>query len=292
VIPADFRDKFLTGEAKVELVYDDTRQDGNYASIGMVRRLLQGFNSETSAARLSARGVSPKVLKPVEVSYINLGTPAQRAAMILFIIPWMALLMAVAGCVAIAIDITAGERERGSLEPLLMNPVGRGALVVGKWVAVAVYGIGIVTLILLGFALTLAFVPLPELGAIVSLSPAQHLGFAAMLFPIAPAIGALQMLIATFGRTFKEAQTYVNYLVTLFSILPALAVFAQVKDATWQLFVPMMGQLMVLTRILRGEPVQAMHLLIPLAVCVVIVVASLTALTRLLTHEKTIFARS
>ena len=292
VIPKDFQEKFLTGKAEVELIYDDTRQDTGGAAGGVLRRLLRAFNSEVVTQRLIARGVSPTIMRAVEVQDVNMGTPAQRAAMLLFIIPWMALIVGVTGCVAVAIDMTAGERERGSLEPLLMNPVSRASIIVGKWGAVAVYGIVIVSLILLGFGLTLAFAPMPKLAGFISLSPMQYLLFAAMLFPFAPAIGALQMLIATYGRTFKEAQTYVSYLVSGLSLVPVVAMFGQFKDAVWQLFVPMLGQLMVLTRILRGEPVQAIHFLLPLGICVLIAIVSIVLLTRLLQRESIIFGRS
>ena len=292
VIPGDFQEKFITGKAEVELVYDDTRQDTGGSAGGVLRRLLRAFNSEVTSQRLIARGVSPQVLRAVEVQDTNMGTTAQRAAMLLFIIPWMALIVGVTGCVAVAIDMTAGERERGSLEPLLMNPVSRASIIIGKWGAVAVYGIAIVSLILLGFGLTLAFAPMPKLAGFISLSPAQYLAFAAMLFPFAPAIGALQMLIATYGRTFKEAQTYVSYLVSGLSLVPVVAMFGQFKDAVWQLFVPMLGQLMVLTRILRGEPVEAIHFLLPMGICALIAIISIVLLTRLLQRESIIFGRS
>ena len=155
VIPADFREKFPTGAATVEIVYDDTRQDTGNVSIGVLRRLMRGFNSEVATQRLIARGVSPLINRVVEVRDVNMGTPAQRAAQMLFMIPFISLIVCVTGCTAIAIDVTAGERERGSLEPLLMNPVGRVAIAAGKWLAVGVYGVGVVALTLAGFWATL-----------------------------------------------------------------------------------------------------------------------------------------
>ena len=117
VIPADFGKKFLAGEAKVELVYDDTRQDTGNVAIGVLRGVLRGFNQEVAGQRLMARGVSPAILRPVEVQNTNLGTAAQRAAALLFIIPWVTLIGCVTGCTSMAVDLGAGERERGSLEP-------------------------------------------------------------------------------------------------------------------------------------------------------------------------------
>ena len=292
VIPKDFQEKFLTGSASVELVYDDTRQDSGNVSIGVLRRLMRGFNSEVANQRLIARGVSPMVMRVVEVRDVNMGTAAQRAAQMLFMIPFITLIVCVTGCTAVAIDMTAGERERGSLEPLLMNPVTRMALVTGKWFAVGTYGIGVVGLSLSGFWLTLKYLPMPRLETVLSITGVQFLGFGATMLSFAPAMGALQMLIATYGRTFKEAQTYVSYLITAVSMFPMVVIFGQLKDATWQLFVPMLGQLMVITRILRGDPVDATHFLIPFAVNAVIATVALLLVARLLTREKIIFGRA
>ena len=292
VIPSTFQEKFHTGTAEVELVFDDTRQDAGNASIGVLRRLMRGFNAEVASQRLIARGVSPQVVRAVDVQDINLGTAAQRAAGLLFIIPWITLLGCVSGVTAIAIDVTAGERERGSLEPLLMNPVSRAGLVTGKWLAVALYGLTVATLTMCGFALTLNFAPLPNLASVLSISPAQYFGFAITMFSFAPAMGALQMLIATYGRTYKEAQTYVSYLIMAVSMAPAISMLAQFKDATWQLFVPMLGQLMVITRILRGESVTTIHYLLPFALNATISLVAVLLISKLLTKEKIIFGRA
>ena len=292
VIPQDFQEKFLTGSASVELVYDDTRQDSGNVSIGVLRRLMRGFNGEVTNQRLIARGVSPLVGRAVEVRDVNMGTPAQRAAQMLFMIPFITLIVCVTGCTAIAIDMTAGERERGSLEPLLMNPVSRAALTTGKWLAVGIYGTGVVALTLTGFWLTLKFMPMPKLETVMSITGMQFLGFGATMLSFAPAMGALQMLIATYGRTFKEAQTYVSYLITAVSMMPMVSIFGQLKDATWQLFVPMLGQLMVITRILRGDPVDAMHFLVPLLINAGITMVAIVLISRLLTREKIIFGRA
>ena len=292
VVPAEFAEKFATGSAEVELVYDDTRQNASSQSIGVLRQVLRAFNSEVTAQRLMARGVSPGIVRVVEVRNTNLGTPAQRAAALMFIIPWLALFAGISGCTSVAIDMTAGERERGSLEPLLLNPIDRLSIVLGKWAAVATYAVTIVVLILAGFAITLVLIPLPKLASLISLSAMQYLSFAALLFPFAPAIAALQMLIATYGRSFKEAQTYVSYLIFVFSFVPVIAQFSQLKDADWQLLVPMLGQMMVLNRILRGETLGMIYFVVPLTVCTVIATVSIYLLNKLLQQEKIIFGRS
>jgi sodium transport system permease protein len=292
VIPADFNENFLTGEAKVELVYDDTRQSASAASVGVLRRVLRAFNTEVATLRLMARGVSPSVLRPVEIQDTNLGTAAQRAAGVLFIIPWITLIGCVTGCTAMAVDLAAGERERGSLEPLLMTPIGRDALVMGKGVAVSIYSLGIAVLTLMGFALTLKYGNLPAIGSVLSLSAAQYGMFFLMLLTFAPAMAAIQMLLATYGRNFKEGQTYASYAITLVALIPSVAMFAQVKDATWQLFVPVLAQLMVITRLLRGETTDLIHYLLPAAINTAIFVVAMVLIARLLRQEKIIFGRA
>ena len=100
------------------------------------------------------------------------------------------------------------------------------------------------------------------------------------------------MLLATYGRNFKEGQTYATYAIQLVAILPAVAIFAQVKDATWQLLVPVMAQLMVMTRLLRGESVEAIHFLLPTAINVAIFTIAVMLISRLLRQEKIIFGRA
>lgn len=292
VVPKYFAENFQSGSVELELVYDDTRADSGSVSIGVLRRLVSGFNNEVVNQRLIARGISPLAKDPIKLKSVNMGTPAQRAAQLLFMVAFMTLMICVTGSTAIAIDMTAGERERGSMEPLLMTPTSRFALTTGKWLAVGTYGVGAVLLTLAGFALALKYLPMEKLQAVLALSGMQLLGFGVTMLSFAPAMGALQMLIATYGRTYKEAQTYVSYLVMVVSMLPMVVMFAQIKDAMWQLYVPMLGQLMVLTRILRGDPLEAAHFLIPLAINLAISAAAVWALSKLLTKEKIVFGRA
>jgi sodium transport system permease protein len=292
VIPKNFSQKLIEGDAKVELVYDDTRQDAGNAAISVLRGIMRGFNQEVASQRLTARGVSSAILRPVEVENTNLGTAAQRAAALLFIIPWITLIGCVTGCTSMAVDLGAGERERGSLEPLLMTPIAREALVLGKALAVSLYAFGIAILTMLGFALTLKFGNLPNIGGVISLSFQQYVVFFAMLATFAPAMALVQILLSTYGRTFKEGQTYAAYAIQVIALLPVVAMLGQFKDAAWQLFVPVLAQLMVITRILRGETVEVMHYLIPAAINITIFVACVVLIGRLLKQEKIIFGRA
>jgi sodium transport system permease protein len=292
VVPEGFNEKLLTGDAKIELVYDDTRQDSGSMSIRVLRNTVRAFNSEVSTQRLISRGVSPSLLRPVDIVEVNMGSPSQRLAGLLFIIPWIALIGCVSAAFSMAIDLVAGERERGSLEPLLMTPTDRLALAIGKAFAVGIYSLVVAALTLLGFGLTLQYGNLPSIGSVMSLSAAQYAGFGLLIFTFGPAMSALLMFFAGFGRSFKEGQTYGTYFLQVIALMPVIAMLAQFKDATWQLFVPVLGQLMVITRILRNEPVDLIHYFLPTAICVTLFVVAVVMTSRLLKQEKVIFGRS
>jgi sodium transport system permease protein len=292
VIPKDFSEKLATGEAKLEIVYDDTRQGASAFSARPIRSAVRGFASEIANQRLIARGVSPAVLRPIEITDTNMGSASTRAASLLIIIPWVTLIGCVAGAMAMAIDLVAGERERGSLEPMLMNPIERRGLVLGKAFALSLYSLGIAALTLLGFALTIKYGKLPVIGNVLSLSPAQYAGFFAMLVSFAPAMTVVMMALATYGRNYKEGQTYASYAMQLISLLPIVPMLGQLKEDTWQLFVPVLAQLMVITRLLRGETVNAMHYAIPSLVNLAIFVAAVMLVSHLLRQERIVFGRA
>ena len=132
-----------------------------------------------------------------------------------------------------AIDTTAGERERRSLEPLLVNPVSRSALTVGKWLATCVFGLVAALLTLALSLLMMRFVPLEQLGMQLSLGGRQVVLMALAVAPMALLASALQMFVATFARSFKEAQTYVSLLLIV-PMLPGLvtAVYP-LQTAAW-----------------------------------------------------------
>jgi sodium transport system permease protein len=289
--PADFERRLARGDTvEVEVVYDESHDKAQPVVRGAMR-LVEGFNSELGAQRLLARGVSPQLLAPLRLEAVNLASTQARGAQLLFIVPWAALIVAVFGALSVAIDVTAGERERGSLEPLLANPVDATALVAGKWAVVMVYSTVIVLLTMLGFMVSMRFVANETLSALMQLQWREVGLFAAVLLPFAALMAALNMLAATFGRSFKEAQTYVSYIAMAAQFSALVPVFLTVRDAAWQLWVPSVAQLTVLMKVLRGEPLSAAHLLLPAAVCLAATVACLWLQARLLRRESIVFSR-
>jgi sodium transport system permease protein len=292
VVPRDFDQRYLAGEnARVDIVYDNSRTESGPA-IRQAERLLGAFNRETGMLRLMARGVSPDLTEPMKVQHVNTATPKQRGALLLFLIPMFAILSPLLGGMTIAIDSTAGERERGSLEPLMANPVAIWRVVAGKWLAAWSFACGVAALTLAGFVLAASLYEGKRMAALMTFGTPELALFLAMVVPFAGMTAGLQMLISTYGRSYREAQTYVSYLATLVSFVPLVVLFSGLKDAFWQLWVPVLGQQVVLTRVVRGDTLGWADWAVPSAVALAIAAACVFAVARLLKDERIVFGRA
>ena len=292
VVPRDFHERWLDHEeARVELVFDDSRTESSPA-IRQSERLLEAFNRESAYLRLMARGVSPSLNETVKVERVNAATPRQRGAVLLFLIPMFAILAPLLGGMTLAIDATAGERERGSLEPLLANPVSTAAFAFGTWLAAWASATVVAAVTLAGFVLAAALYAEKKLPALLQFGVPEYLRFVAIVVPLAAFTSAAQMLISTYGRTYREAQTYVSYLATVVSFIPLVVMFSGAREAPWQAAVPVLGQLMALQRVLRGDGLPAWDALAPAAVSTALAIAAVALVARLLRDERIVFGRS
>jgi sodium transport system permease protein len=291
-VPEDFGEHLAAGEAaKVELVYDDSRSESNTA-INQAERLLRAFNAETATLRLIARGISADLLQPVRVERVNTATPRQRGAVILFIFPVFAILAPILGGMTIAIDSTAGERERGSLEPLLANPVPAREFALGKWLAAWTFACTVAMLTLTGFTVASLAYAQKKIPALQAIGVAELGQFLLIIIPFAAMTSALTLLICTFGRSYREAQTYMSYLVSAISFIPVVMLLTNTKEAFWHLAVPMLAQQVVLGRVMRGDAMSVVDYLLPAAIAFLVAAVCVTGVARQLTNERVIFGRS
>jgi sodium transport system permease protein len=291
VIPDDFARRQAAGDSvRIDVVYDESANRAQTA-VRTTMTLLQGYNRELGVQRILARGVAPQLLQPLQIEEINLAASRARGAQLLFLVPWLALVGAVVGAISVAIDVTAGERERGSLEPLLMNPVSTRSIVLGKWAVAASCSAAVVVLTLAGFSAAMQFVRSENLSALMQFGAAEVLLFLVLLLPFSAMVAALNMLAATYGRSHKEAQTYASYITMIVNFVPIIPLFLTVRDAPWQLFVPALAQQTVLMRGLRGEIVGTSDILLPSAIALTVTAAALVLQARLLRDESIVFSR-
>ena len=253
IIPPDFSARFRSSRpAVIKLVADSVRAD-TAAQVSRVRRLFEQYNAQIGSLRLVGRGVSPAVASPVQLQDIEVSTTQQRAARLLSVIPLMILLAAFTGAMQIATDATAGERERGSLEALLINPVPRSALAVGKCLAAAGAATLAVTITSGLCAALLHFIPLQEMGMRFRFGLPHLVGMLAAVLPMCLATSAMQSCVATMARSFKEAQSYMGILILAPMLAGMLGTLYPIANQPWMYAVPMLGQYVLLTNVLGGR---------------------------------------
>ena len=203
----------------------------------------------------------------------------------LFLIAFYGLFAAVMGGMAAALDTTAGERERMSLEPLLTTPVAPLELATGKWLAVSLLNATAVVLTLSGFYLTLRFAPLPAVGIPFLFGLAEFGRFVVALVPLILLMPAILLYVGCRGRTFKEAQSNLSVLLFLVSLLPIVQMFLQKKEPAWLTWIPVSGQYTLLSRALRGEALPWLELLQSYVVPGLLTLGALLAVARLFSRE-------
>jgi sodium transport system permease protein len=268
VVPADFESALLQGDAPVvELVSDSANKQAEGGS-ARIERLLSGFSRERATLNLAMRGVSVEVIEPMQISDRDLASTQTRATQVTGMLPFFVIMAVLYGALNAALDTTAGERERGSLEPLLMNPTERDALVLGKWGAVASLAMLIAVLSCFSFLPAQWLLRSDRLQAMFQFGLREALLFLAVLVPFAAALSALLMAVAIRCRSFKEAQANSTVVILGVSLLPLVAVFNQTGESAWQLWVPALAQYTLMTRVLRGEGFSAEQVLVPLVACI------------------------
>jgi len=285
VVDADFAKDVAEGrQGRVRLVSDRSR-DRAQPSIRQAESLLPAYNRLRGGQRLLLRGISPAVGDPLAIEDFDLATPQQSGAIVLFLVAFYALLGSVMGGMAVSLDTTAGERERQSLEPLLMTPARPIELAVGKWIAVSVFNLLVVSVMLCGFYLTLAYAPLPAVGIPFLFSEREVGRFLTVLLPVALMIPAILLYVGTRARTYKEAQANVSVLMFVVSLAPVVQLFLQQREPPWLVLVPVSGQYTLLRQALRGEAIGVVQLGLSYVVPAVLIVLALGGVARLLSRE-------
>ena len=282
VIPADFEAQRLRGEAPAVEVIASSANPRAQGSASRVIRLVQGFNEERARLELAVRGVPPGLLEAVKIEQRDVAEPASRAAQLTAMVPFFVLMAMLYGALNAALDTTAGERERGSLEPLLMNPTSRFALVLGKWAAVASVAMFIAVLSAFSFLPGQWLLRNETLAAMFQYGWREALLFVGLLLPLAGALAALLMAIAIRCRSFKEAQANTTVVLLVVSLLPLVAVFNQEGEAPWHRWMPALAQVALMGRVMKGEALSAAQVLPPLAVSAVIAVLGIVFVARTL----------
>ena len=259
-IPAQFGEQWAEGTpATIELIADPSRRESE-TPMRRVRSLLRGYGAQIGILRLQLRGVSPNLAAPILVKDIDLSTPQSRGLLLMIFLPYLLMITAFTGGMHLAIDTTAGEKERKSLEPLLINPVPRWQIMSGKMLATMVFAFASLSLTLLSFRFALPYMPTGALGLDLTLDARTVGGILLVIAPVALLAAAMLTMLATYAKSFREAQSYMG-LVIMIPMIPSILFMANpVKPETWMMAIPMFSQNLLIGEFVRGEMVPALWL--------------------------------
>ena len=274
IIPSDYGDDFAAGNtARLQLVFDSTRQSAT-ADINRARNAIESYSSYIGLLRLSLRGVSPEVMHAVQIEDLDTATPQGQALIFISMLPYFIIFAIFNGASPVITDATAGERERGSLEPLLINPLPRGWVAIGKMLSAMPFATFNLIITLAGFAAIFRLLPVEELlGIQIGLDMGALIAVFFICLPIVFLACAIQTLIASFTKTTKEAGTYLPF-IGLIPSLPGLALaFLPVKPDLWTMLIPTFGQQILINQFLRIEPISGMNIVISAALTIVLAAA-------------------
>jgi len=245
---------------QVEVIFDSSQRDAN-TSVERVSRLVEGYARQQGAMRLVARGLSPGTAWPISVARRDQATAQARGVLMFNMLPYFFVITIFLGGMYLAIDLTAGERERQSLEPLFANPVPRWKILAGKLAAICTFSCISLLITLAAFAVLGPFVPVDKLGMELNLG-AHFAGTVFLLMlPLVMLIAALQTMVAAFAKSYREAQMYVSLLMFV-PIVPSLLMVAfPIKAKAWMFAVPLLGQHLGVMGALRGDGVDMQQML-------------------------------
>lgn len=293
VIPPDFQARLQAEQpAEVRVILDDSNVRSSVMG-SRLQELLNAYGQQIASQRLAARGLDADLLTPVRLQRENVATEQQMGGSFLgMFVPMFVVLFAFLGGMYTAIDVTAGEKERGTLEPLLTAPVSRGEVVVGKVLAVFVTSFAAVVLSLLSTYAAFQIAPGDLFGARMSFAIAPHtlLWLVVVALPLTLMLSGVEMIICIFARSFKEAQNYITPL-QLVLMLPAFVIgfLPGLKLPAWGYIMPALGQMAIFRDLLAGAPVDRGNLTLSMASGIACAVAAIAAAVRIFRRESVLF---
>ena len=251
-IGSDFSKRFESGEtAPVLLIHDSSISGLEKIGYHAVRRAILAYANKISSLRLQARGVSPQVMQSIRINTSDIATVESRNSQILTMMPYLIIIFIMVGGMYLAIDTTAGERENGSLETLLTQPVDRSTVVIAKLGATMVFSSLTLLLVLTGLAFAFNYLPIDSLT--ISLSVTKIVTVFTTCLPFVFLGCALMVLLASFTKSYKEAQSYLGMMMLVPSMPLILLSFLSPEPALSNMWVPSLSQGLIIIETFKGE---------------------------------------
>ncbi len=289
-IPEQFGEQWRNGEpAVVEVIADPSRRESNIP-MQRVKGLLHAYGAQIGQLRLQLRGVSPTIRSAVMIKDVDLSTPQSRGMLVMIMLPYVLMITAFTGGMHLAIDTTAGEKERKSLEPLLINPVPRWQIMLGKMLATATYAFTSLFLTLLAFRFAFPLLPTGAIGVDLELGAEAIGGILLAIAPVVVLAAAMLTTLAALAKSLREAQSYMG-LVFMIPMIPSLIFMVNpMKPETWMMAIPMFSQNLLIGEFVRGESVSTLWLAMSIGSTLLIGLAFAAVAATLFNRPRIVFA--
>lgn len=257
LVPEEYGRQMAAGSPAPLRLYEDSSDGFDQPQVARLERLLAAYDSTLVRLRLLARGIDPLTLSAIALQPVDVATPAARSVLALGTLSYLIVLTMLMGGLYVAIDATAGERERGSLEALLTVPVRREQLIYGKILAACAFMLISLSLTVCALAIGLDLVGLERLGMSAHFGPLTALAAIACCAPLAPLGAAFMTIVAASTRSYREAQTYLGLTLLVPTLPLVFAGIAGLRPSAALMLVPSLSQHFLVTGLLRAEPLPA-----------------------------------
>jgi sodium transport system permease protein len=274
----------------VKLVTNPSRFD-SIAATGRIIELLNRYEREVVDARLRAAGLSAEIAKAVAIEEQNVGRAAGPAVIMLSMIPPFLIFTLFTGGVHVALDSTCGERERGSFEPLMINPVERYQVLAGKLGAAMGFTLMALGVQAVAFWVMLQWVPEGSLGLVARPGAIQLALIVSVCLPLVVLAAATQLLISAVTRSMKEAQTYLGLLPLIPGLAGMVLVLAPIRVQPLLAAIPTFGQTLVMGQLVRSETISLPFLAVTAVATLIVTTLLLLLGFRLYEREHMLFAQ-
>ncbi len=256
--PDDFERKIQAGENSEAIIYYDAAESGSDIAKNKLKDKLKEYQDSLVTGRLKSRDLERSVLYPFKVNEVNLAPQEKMGGFMLgMFLPYMIVILAMIGATYPAIDLTAGEKERGTLETLLVTPVSRLDISTGKFLAVLTASVVTVVLAITSMSLSTiwGFSQMNRFAAEqipIAIKPLSMLLVFILMVPLAAIFSSALLSVCLFAKSYKEAHSYISPLMFLV-ILPAMVSFIPEIELNWSwAFVPIVNVSLAAREVLVG----------------------------------------
>ncbi len=291
VIPDSFNQDMLEGKPIDIYLSADYSEKANMSPVRSIKNIINNYAQVIGYNRLLVRGIDVRLLQPIKIIEQDTSLPNSNAMIISMMLGLYLLMAAFMSGLPVAIDASAGERERNVLEMLLCQPVSTTKIVAAKLCCASLIACIGVLLTLSLTTFSVSFIDLTKIGASFSLDAYTITALLLLLLPICFFASALQLFVAFQSKNFKEAQSMVSMIIMLPAMVPVIMMIVD-DTPKWLDWLPISGQSLIMEDLFKGLPVSWAQLGFTGLVTITMTAILVLLMAKKLRSEKVVLALS